>query len=132
MIVEKEKTKVLGFRTKEKHLEYKAAKQKDESMADFVEEIPYNWDRYEVSDLVSDESVIIDREMFDSMLAKANVQRKSEARSSATRVWYQKIGDYRASKGLSLEEKAIKDLMKLGMSEAKARQVVKELANENS
>jgi len=131
MITEKETTKVLGFKTKEKHLAYKSAKVKDETMADMVETIPYTWERYETSDLVSNEDCIIDKELFKSMLAKANVQRKSEARSSATRVWYQRVGDYRASKGASLEDKAVRDLVKLGMSEAQARKIVKELANAN-
>ena len=123
-------TKVIGFAKKESHLEWKRSK--DESLVDFKEDLPYTWEELEISDLVTDKKCIKDMDVFKAMIKKANVQRKSEARSAATRVWYQKIGDYRASKGLSLEEKAIKDLMKLGMSEAKARQVVKELANENS
>jgi len=123
-------TKVIGFTKKESHLEWKRSK--DENLIDFKEALPYTWEELETSDLIADENAIKDMDVFKAMLKKANVQRKSEARSSATRLWYSKVKDYRASSGMSLEEKALKDLMALGMSEEKARTVLKELTNANS
>jgi len=123
-------TKVIGFAKKESHLEWKRSK--DESLVDFQEELPYTWEELEISDLVTDEKCIKDMDVFKAMVKKANVQRKSEARSAATRLWYSKVKDYRASSGMSLEDKALRDLMALGMSEEKARAVLKELTNANS
>jgi len=121
-----ETTKVVGFKTEEAHRKWKAEKdeQKKKALIDFEATVPYTWTKVELSDIVEDEKCIKDKEMVNSILAKANVQRKSEARSSATRNWYKEVGDYRRPRGKTDEERAIDFLMSRGYTAEEAKAII--------
>ena len=122
-----ETTQVVGFKTEEAHRKWKATKDenKRKELVDFEATVPYTWTRVELSDIVSDRDCLKDEGMVESILTKANVQRKSEARSQATRAWYKEVGDYRRPKGKTDEERAVSFLMSRGYTHEEAIQIIK-------
>jgi hypothetical protein len=124
----KDTTDLKGFKEKETYNKWKATR--NETLVDFSESIPYVWKALTTDDIISDPKAIKDKKILEDALKKCNVQRKSEARSSAAREWYKKVGDFRKSNTKSDEEKAVDFLISRGYSEEEAKIIINKAKSE--